>query len=153
MLGGAPGIFSARWSGRHGDDPANLELLLAQLADVPDEHRAAAFVCAAALVLPDGREWVARAASGTITREPRGTGGFGYDPILQPRRRTDHGRADAGGEERDQPPGHAFRALGPTCKEHTGVRTRDHGPARPTAARTGCPVGPCGAGVMAGWPG
>ena len=51
-----PGVFSARWSGRHGDDRANLDLVLAQIGDVPDEHRAAAFVCAAALVLPDGRE-------------------------------------------------------------------------------------------------
>ena len=55
VLGGAPGIFSARWAGRHGDDYANLDLLLAQLGDVPDEHRRAAFVCAAALVTPDGR--------------------------------------------------------------------------------------------------
>ena len=52
VLGGAPGIFSARWAGRHGDDAANLRLLLAQLADVPDEHRGAAFVCAAALAVP-----------------------------------------------------------------------------------------------------
>ena len=52
VLGGAPGIFSARWAGRHGDDDANLRLLLAQLADVPDAHRGAAFVCAAALAVP-----------------------------------------------------------------------------------------------------
>src|SRR5918997_3746247 len=58
VLGGAPGIFSARWSGRHGDDVANLELLLAQLSDVRPEHRSAGFVCAAALVTPDGREEV-----------------------------------------------------------------------------------------------
>ena len=57
-LNGMPGVFSARWSGRHGDDLANLDLVLAQIADVPDEHRGAAFVCAAALVLPDGREFV-----------------------------------------------------------------------------------------------
>src|SRR6476661_11094234 len=54
VLNGAPGIFSARWAGRHGDDQANLDLLLAQLSDVKDEHRAAAFVCAAVLALPDG---------------------------------------------------------------------------------------------------
>ena len=53
-LDGMPGVLSARWSGRHGDDRANLELVLGQLADVPDERRGAAFVCAAALVLPDG---------------------------------------------------------------------------------------------------
>ncbi|NNU28019.1 RdgB/HAM1 family non-canonical purine NTP pyrophosphatase [Isoptericola sediminis] len=85
VLGGAPGIFSARWAGRHGDDAANLELLLGQLGDVRDEHRAAAFVCAAALVTPDGREEVAMGEMpGVLVRSPRGTGGFGYDPILVP---------------------------------------------------------------------
>ena len=83
ILGGAPGIFSARWSGRHGEDRANLELLLAQVADVRDEHRGAGFVCAAALALPDGtcrvEEGVMR---GTLTRAARGNNGFGYDPIL-----------------------------------------------------------------------
>ncbi len=83
VLGGAPGIFSARWSGRHGDDRANLELLLAQLSDVRDEHRGAGFVCAAALALPDGRTRVEESHfRGTLTREPRGSNGFGYDPIL-----------------------------------------------------------------------
>jgi XTP/dITP diphosphohydrolase len=84
VLGGAPGIFSARWSGRHGDDRANLDLLLAQLADVPPEHRAAGFVCAAALVTPSGAEHVEHGAvRGTLEREPRGENGFGYDPILR----------------------------------------------------------------------
>lgn len=84
VLGGCPGVFSARWSGRPGDDRANLELLLAQVSDVPDEHRRAGFVCSAVLALPDGtladREG---RFPGVLTREPRGTGGFGYDPILQ----------------------------------------------------------------------
>ncbi|GAA1971854.1 RdgB/HAM1 family non-canonical purine NTP pyrophosphatase [Isoptericola halotolerans] len=85
VLGGAPGIFSARWAGRHGDDVANLGLLLAQLGDVRDEHRGAAFVCAAALVTPDGREEVCLGEMpGVLVREPRGTHGFGYDPILVP---------------------------------------------------------------------
>ena len=85
VLGGAPGIFSARWSGRHGDDVANLELLLAQLSDVRAEHRNAAFVCAAALVTPDGREEVCLGdMPGVLTTAPRGTNGFGYDPILVP---------------------------------------------------------------------
>jgi len=85
VMGGAPGIFSARWAGRHGDDVANLELLLAQLADVPDEHRSAAFVCAAALVTPDGREEVCLGEMpGTLVRAPRGENGFGYDPIHVP---------------------------------------------------------------------
>lgn len=83
VLGGAPGIFSARWSGRHGDDLANLRLLLAQVSDVRDEHRGAGFVCAAAIALPDGRTRVEEGVMrGTLTREPRGTNGFGYDPIL-----------------------------------------------------------------------
>jgi len=83
VLGGAPGVFSARWAGAHGQDRANLKLLLAQLADVPDEHRAAAFVCAAALALPDGTVVVREGRMpGTLAREPHGDNGFGYDPIL-----------------------------------------------------------------------
>jgi XTP/dITP diphosphohydrolase len=83
VLGGAPGIFSARWSGAHGSDRANVELLLSQLGDVRDEHRAAGFVCAAALAMPDGRVVVREGqVRGTLTRAPRGTNGFGYDPIL-----------------------------------------------------------------------
>ena len=82
-LNGMPGVFSARWSGRHGDDRANLELVLAQTADVPDSLRGAAFVAAAALVLPDGREWTVEGSMpGRLVRSPRGTGGFGYDPIF-----------------------------------------------------------------------
>jgi XTP/dITP diphosphohydrolase len=83
VLGGAPGVFSARWAGRHGQDLANLELLLAQLHDVPDEHRAAAFVCAAVLAIPDGTVVVREGRMpGSLAREPRGDNGFGYDPIL-----------------------------------------------------------------------
>lgn len=85
VLGGAPGVFSARWSGRHGDDRANLDLLLGQLGDVPAEHRGAGFVCAMALVTPDGRELVEHGVlRGTLTMSPRGHGGFGYDPVLRP---------------------------------------------------------------------
>jgi len=85
VLGGAPGIFSARWAGRHGDDKANLDLLLAQLADIAPPHRAAHFACAAALALPDGTERVVMGRlRGTLRFEPVGTNGFGYDPILQP---------------------------------------------------------------------
>ncbi|HEX6326845.1 MAG TPA: RdgB/HAM1 family non-canonical purine NTP pyrophosphatase [Jiangellaceae bacterium] len=84
-LNGMPGVFSARWSGRHGDDEANLRLLLAQLADVPDTRRGASFVCVAALARPDGREVVEEGrVIGRIIHEPRGTGGFGYDPIFVP---------------------------------------------------------------------
>lgn len=84
-LNGMPGVFSGRWSGRHGDDAANLDLLLGQLSDVPDEHRAAAFVCAAAFVTTDGNEIVEEGrVSGRLIRERRGSGGFGYDPIFVP---------------------------------------------------------------------
>ncbi|MFC9063757.1 RdgB/HAM1 family non-canonical purine NTP pyrophosphatase [Streptomyces carpaticus] len=85
VLGGAPGIFSARWAGRHGDDRANLDLLLAQLADIDDPHRTAHFACAAALALPDGTERVVEGRlTGTLRHTPAGSGGFGYDPILTP---------------------------------------------------------------------
>jgi XTP/dITP diphosphohydrolase len=114
VLGGAPGVFSARWSGRHGDDRANLDLLLGQLGDVPDEHRGAGFVCAAALVAPDGTEHVEHGRlNGVLTRAPRGTGGFGYDPILQlPDGRT---LAELGADEKNSIShrGQAFRALAP----------------------------------------
>ncbi|MEJ3654540.1 RdgB/HAM1 family non-canonical purine NTP pyrophosphatase [Actinomycetes bacterium KLBMP 9759] len=84
-LNGMPGVLSARWSGRHGDDLANLELLLAQLGDTPDERRGAAFVCAAALVVPGGAETVVHGEwPGRIVRAARGTNGFGYDPIFVP---------------------------------------------------------------------
>jgi XTP/dITP diphosphohydrolase len=85
VLNGMPGVLSARWAGRHGDDDANLDLLLAQIADVPDEHRGAQFVCAAALVLPTGEEHVVDGRlRGALARQPRGAGGFGYDPIFLP---------------------------------------------------------------------
>lgn len=88
VLGGSPGVFSARWSGTSGTRPeidrANLDLLLAQVSDVPDEHRGAGFVCAIALVRPDGSEVVEHGeVRGSLTRAPRGSNGFGYDPVLQ----------------------------------------------------------------------
>ncbi|MGH3427612.1 MAG: non-canonical purine NTP pyrophosphatase, partial [Terriglobales bacterium] len=106
-----------RWAGRHGDDTANLELLLAQLNDVPDERRGAAFVCAAALVVP-GPDGVATEhvehgrLAGALLREPRGSGGFGYDPIVVPAGRN-HSCAELSPEEKDaiSHRGQAFRAL------------------------------------------
>ncbi|MGZ8750314.1 MAG: non-canonical purine NTP pyrophosphatase, partial [Pseudonocardia sp.] len=84
-LNGMPGVLSARWSGRHGDDDANTALLLGQIADVPDERRGGAFVCAAALVTPDGTERVLeREWRGRVIHETRGTNGFGYDPVFVP---------------------------------------------------------------------
>ena len=114
-LAGMPGVFSARWAGRHGDDRANLELLLAQLSDVPDDMRGAHFACAAALVTPDGREVVEEGRlEGTLTRAPRGTSGFGYDPVLQPTGET-RTTAEMTAEEKDaiSHRGRAFRALVP----------------------------------------
>ncbi|GAA4831074.1 RdgB/HAM1 family non-canonical purine NTP pyrophosphatase [Garicola koreensis] len=90
VLGGAPGIFSARWAGRHASDENNRQLLLEQLADIGDEHRSAAFVCVASLVIPDDEgapsaEHTAQGRmEGTLLTEERGGAGFGYDPILQP---------------------------------------------------------------------
>jgi len=84
-LNGMPGVLSARWAGRHGDDEANLRLVLGQLADVPAGRRAGHFTCVAALVLPSGTEHVTEGTvSGRITDAPRGTNGFGYDPIFVP---------------------------------------------------------------------
>lgn len=84
-LNGDPGIFSARWAGTHGNDQTNLEKVLDQLKDVPDEKRTARFMCVASLVLPDGREQVAEGRfEGHILHAPVGENGFGYDPIFQP---------------------------------------------------------------------
>lgn len=86
-LNGMPGVLSARWSGAHGDDVANYRLLLSQLADTPDERRAAAFVSVCALVDPQGREVTAEGRwEGRILRSPRGDRGFGYDPVFLPER-------------------------------------------------------------------
>ncbi|WP_399090399.1 RdgB/HAM1 family non-canonical purine NTP pyrophosphatase [Streptomyces sp. BBFR2] len=122
VLGGAPGIFSARWSGRHGDDRANLDLLLAQLSDIDEPHRAAHFACAAALALPDGTERVVEGTlDGTLRHTPSGAGGFGYDPILQPlgESRT---CAELTAEEKNaiSHRGKAFRALVPVVRELLG---------------------------------
>ena len=81
-LHGMPGVLSARWSGRHGDDVANVMLLLGQLSDVPDYRRGAEFVCAIAFVEDDREHIVEAGMTGTLTREVRGSGGFGYDPVF-----------------------------------------------------------------------
>ncbi len=84
-LNGDPGIFSARWAGKHGNDQANLEKVLDQLKDVADEQRTAHFMCVASLVLPDGRHQIAEGRfDGQILHAPVGENGFGYDPIFQP---------------------------------------------------------------------
>jgi XTP/dITP diphosphohydrolase len=124
VLGGSPGIFSAIWSGRHGDDDANLNLLLAQLADIRrPEQRRAGFVCAAVLVTPDGSETVCRGEMrGTLIDAPRGDGGFGYDPILVPDEQPPAGASPGTLTSAELTPaaknaishrGKAFRALAP----------------------------------------
>ncbi|MBX9425002.1 MULTISPECIES: RdgB/HAM1 family non-canonical purine NTP pyrophosphatase [Streptomyces] len=122
VLNGAPGIFSARWSGTHGDDRANLDLLLAQLSDIGDEHRAAHFACAAALALPDGTERVVEGQMrGTLRHTPTGTNGFGYDPILQPEGH-DVTCAELTPAQKNaiSHRGKAFRALVPVVRELLG---------------------------------
>jgi XTP/dITP diphosphohydrolase len=122
VLGGAPGIFSARWAGKHGDDRANLELLLAQLADIDTPHRAAHFACAAALALPDGTEHVVEGRlPGTLRSAPAGAHGFGYDPILQPEGDT-RTCAELTPAEKNaiSHRGQAFRALVPAVRELLG---------------------------------
>ena len=112
-LGGDPGVRSARYAGSHGDDEANLRLVLERLH--ASTERSARFVCVAALVLPDGTEVTEEGVmEGVITSEPRGDGGFGYDPIFVARgeRRTN---AELTAEEKDaiSHRGAAFRALRP----------------------------------------
>lgn len=118
-LNGMPGIYSARWAGVHGDDAANLRLLLAQMRDVPVERRTAHFLCAAAFVTPDGRERVVEGTiEGVVVDTPAGDGGFGYDPIFRP-----HGfnvttaELSAADKHAISHRGAAFRALAPLVAE------------------------------------
>ncbi|MET0866438.1 MAG: RdgB/HAM1 family non-canonical purine NTP pyrophosphatase [Nakamurella sp.] len=91
-MNGMPGVLSARWSGKHGDDAANTALLLAQMGDVPDGRRGAAFVCALALAVPKEQVHVVRGEwRGRILRQPRGSNGFGYDPVFVPEETDDSG--------------------------------------------------------------
>lgn len=117
-LNGMPGVLSARWAGRHGDDAANNALLLAQLTDVPDARRGAAFVSACALVVPGGGETVEEGRwSGSVLREPRGEGGFGYDPLFLPEG-SDRAAAELTPAEKDAAShrGRALRALAPALR-------------------------------------
>ncbi|WP_280369875.1 RdgB/HAM1 family non-canonical purine NTP pyrophosphatase [Nocardia wallacei] len=120
-LNGMPGVLSARWSGRHGDDTANNNLLLAQLSDVPDERRGARFVSACALVA-EGREVVTVGEwAGVIRREPLGDNGFGYDPLFVPEDDT-RTSAQLTAAEKDAAShrGRALRALLPALAELAG---------------------------------
>ena len=114
-LNGMPGILSARWAGQHGDDLANLDLLLGQVADLPAARRSARFVCAAAAVLPSGRELVVEETlEGRIIDAPRGSNGFGYDPIFVPAGMSVTS-AELSSTDKDaiSHRGKAFRALAP----------------------------------------
>ena len=117
-LNGMPGVLSARWSGKHGDDAANTALLLAQLRDVPDERRGAAFVSACALAGPSGEVVVRGEWPGSIAREPRGQGGFGYDPVFVPDG-SDRTTAELTPEEKDAVShrGRALALLVPALRE------------------------------------
>jgi XTP/dITP diphosphohydrolase len=129
-LNGMPGVLSARWAGRHGDDAANLQLVLDQLADVPEDRRGAAFVCAAALVvpprvdIPETQTVVRGDWRGMLTRAPRGSHGFGYDPIFVPDgdQRTS---AELEPAEKDAVShrGRALRALLPALREVFSARS------------------------------
>jgi XTP/dITP diphosphohydrolase len=114
-LDGDPGIFSARWAGGHGDDKANIEKVLGQLIDVPDEKRTAYFICVTALYLPDGRIHCEEGRfHGTILHSPVGENGFGYDPIFQPEGLT-ISSAQMSSEEKDAMShrGKSLRAIAP----------------------------------------
>jgi XTP/dITP diphosphohydrolase len=119
-LNGMPGVLSARWSGRHGDDEANLKLVLAQLADVPDERRGARFTCAAALVGPGDAVHVSEGVvTGRLICEPRGVNGFGYDPIFVP---DGYGittaEMDPADKDKISHRGRALRALAPEIRRY-----------------------------------
>ena len=121
-LNGMPGVLSARWAGRHGDDLANMDLVLAQVSEVPDERRGAQFVCAAALALPGRREWVVEGVlPGWLERAPRGEGGFGYDPVLRPDG-EDRTTAEMSAREKNaiSHRGRAFRQLAPHLRALRG---------------------------------
>jgi XTP/dITP diphosphohydrolase len=114
-LGGDPGIYSARWAGGHGNDQANLEKVLDQLTDTPDEMRSAYFICVAALYLPDGSSHCEEGRfHGWILRSPVGENGFGYDPIFRPDG-LEISSAQMSSEEKDAVShrGKALRAIAP----------------------------------------
>ena len=123
-LNGMPGVLSARWSGRHGDDATNLRLLLDQIVDVPDGRRGAAFVCAAALVTPGGAQVVVEGRmTGRLVRQPRGHNGFGYDPIFVADGKTlTNGELPPAEKDAISHRGKAMRAIAPHIVRATGRR-------------------------------
>ncbi len=125
-LNGMPGVLSARWSGAGADDASNLRLVLEQTADVPQDRRGAAFVCVAALAEPDGRVHVVEGrVTGHLLTAPRGSGGFGYDPIFVPEGHT-RTTAQMTPQEKDaiSHRGKAFRGIAEVLGAGGGTRTR-----------------------------
>jgi XTP/dITP diphosphohydrolase len=120
-LNGMPGVLSARWAGVHGEDAANTALLLAQLRDVPDERRAGAFVSACALVSSAGETVVRGTWRGSIAREAKGDGGFGYDPVFVPEG-SSRTAAELTPQEKDAAShrGRALALLAPALKALSG---------------------------------
>jgi XTP/dITP diphosphohydrolase len=125
-LNGMPGVLSARWSGARATDASNLRLVLEQTADVPDERRGAAFVCVAALAWPDGQvETVEGLLAGSLTRQPRGDGGFGYDPIFVPDGyEVTTAQMSAADKDAISHRGQAFRGVARLLRAGGGTRTR-----------------------------
>jgi len=122
-LNGMPGVLSARWSGPPKSDDRNNTLLLAQLADVPDERRTAHFACAVALAHPDGRELVVEGRmDGTVIREVRGAGGFGYDVLFVADDRPGVTTAELTREDKDaiSHRGKALREIAPLVADLLG---------------------------------
>lgn len=123
VMGSAPGVFSARWAGSHGDDEQNLHLLLDQMADVPNHHRGARFVCAATLVTPEGHVHTEMGeVAGTLLHSPRGENGFGYDPIFQPHGQS-RSMAEMSAEEKNSI-SHRAKALAELRDEIASVVSR-----------------------------
>lgn len=128
-LNGMPGVLSARWAGGHGDDAANLDLVLAQISDVPDRRRGASFQCAAAVALPDGTERVVEGEiTGSLLRERRGENGFGYDPIFVPRmHQVTTAEMTAAEKDSISHRGRAMRALAPVLRDLLGLLSTSAG--------------------------
>ncbi len=127
LLNGMPGVRSARWAGPRATDAENLELLIRQLEDTAFEQRTARFVCAMAMVTPDGREWTVTAdMPGRLVLEPRGSNGFGYDPIFIAN--GQHGtNAELSPDAKDaiSHRGRAVRALVPLLREVLDERHKE----------------------------
>lgn len=126
ILGGAPGIFSARWCGHHGDDRANLELLLNQLQDMDDSYRTAAFICAAVLLVPGGGTYLGNGVmGGRLVRKPKGKNGFGYDPIfIADGQKVTNGELSNDAKNAISHRAKAFIQIAPQLEAILGIRTR-----------------------------